>query len=624
MFDDWHVKLVRDRQTVRSHKTIPPARITRFDFVLIGQRRVTTMVSYSGAECLFLSLLLSIFFASSAGYLGGTTQPEVIIPQGTLRGKIMTTTHGRKVSAFLGIPYAQPPVGNKRFANPVPAGGWEGIRNATADGNFCPQISGTDHITFFGDEDCLNLNVFTPQISDGKDSALLPVMVYVLGGRFMMGSANSSVYSPKYLLNQDVVLVTFNYRLGVLGFLSTGDEVASGNWGLKDQVLALEWVQRNIRHFHGDPDRVTLFGHSSGSACVHLLTLSKLTIGLFHKFIMQSGSGLVEWAYRPRAVYAKRAFELGDYIGCLNNTSDSLVRCLRNKNVFDITTVFTRFYVWHSAPFTTWACTDEPDIKGAFLTTSPANIVRAGQIRDLPCIMGVVENEGILDSTDFYEKEGWLEDFLANFDHLLPIFSYWLYQPDSGAAWVKAAKSYYFNNIETMNRSELLTNLTLLIGDASFTYPMYSSLLYQHAVAVNPQYFYAFRYRGTWSNTYVYGNTLTDYGVAHADDLGYIFPHIDYNMMLALNKTPNEKDLQMREIIVQLWTSFANHGKPSTLFFRGNTTWEPYSKKDNYLQIGDRSEITLEAKHPFSTERMQFWANLERSTAEAETIVFIH
>ncbi|XP_046587078.1 esterase E4 isoform X2 [Neodiprion lecontei] len=562
------------------------------------------MVSYSGAECLFLSLLLTIFFALSAGYLGGTTQPEVTIPQGTLRGKIMTTTHGRNVSAFLGIPYAQPPVGNKRFANPVPADGWEGIRNATAEGNICPQISSTDHITFFGDEDCLNLSVFTPQ--------------------FKTGFIKSSIYSPAYLLNQDVVLVTFNYRLGVLGFLSTGDKVASGNWGLKDQVLALEWVQRNIRYFHGDHDRVTLFGHSSGSACVHLLTLSKLTIGLFHKFIMQSGSGLAQWAYRPRAVYAKRAFELGDYVGCLNDTSDSLVRCLRNKSVLDITAVHARFYVWHYEPFTTWACTDEPDIKGAFITTSPANIVRAGQIRDVPCIMGVAENEGIVDSTDFYDKEGCLEDFLENFDYLLPIFLYWSYQPDSGAAWVKAAKSYYFNNIETMNRSELLTNLTLLIGDATFTYPMYSSLLYQHAVAVNPQYFYAFRYRGTWSNTYLYSNISTDYGVAHADDLTYIFPHVDYNIILALNKTPNENDLQMREIMVQLWTSFANHSKPSTLFFRGNTTWEPYSKKDNYLQIGDRSEITLEVKHPFSTGRMQFWANLERSTAEAETIGVIH
>ncbi|XP_046608330.1 juvenile hormone esterase-like isoform X1 [Neodiprion virginianus] len=582
------------------------------------------MASYSGAECLFLSLLLSIFFASSDGYLGGTTQPEVTIPQGTLQGKIMTTTHGRKISAFLGIPYAQPPVKNKRFANPVPADGWEGIRNATADGNFCPQISSRDYITSVGDEDCLNLNVFTPQMSGGKNSSLLPVMVYVFGGRFMIGSANSSVYGPQYLLNQDVVLVTFNYRLGALGFLSTGDKVASGNWGLKDQVLALEWVQRNIRYFHGDRDRVTLFGHSSGSACVHLLTLSKLTIGLFHKFIMQSGSSLTLSVYRPRAVYAKHAFQLGDYVGCFNDTSDSLVNCLRNKSVLDITAVYARFYVWHHEPFITWASTDEPDIKGAFITTSPANIVRAGQIRDVPCIMGLVENEGVGTTIGFYEKEGWLEDFMENFDHLLPIYLYWSYQPDSGAAWVKAAKSYYFNNIETMNRSELLTNLTLLVGDALFTYPMYSSLLYQHAVAVNPQYLYDFRYRGTWSNTYVYGNTLKDYGVTHADELVYIFPYADHNIMLALNKTASKTDIQMREIMVQLWTSFATHGKPSTLYFRGNTTWEPYSEEDNFLRIGDRSEITLEVEHSVSRERMQFWANLERNTSEAETIVSIH
>ncbi|XP_046608335.1 esterase E4-like isoform X2 [Neodiprion virginianus] len=582
------------------------------------------MVSYSGADCLFLSLLLSIFFASSAGYLGGTTQPKVTIPQGTLRGKIMTTTHGRKVSAFLGIPYAQPPVGNKRFANPVPAGGWEGIRNATADGNFCPQISGTDHITYLGDEDCLNLNVFTPQISNRKNSSLLPVMAYVFGGRFMTGSTKSSVYSPAYLLNQDVVLVTFNYRLGVLGFLSTGDEVASGNWGLKDQVLALEWVQRNIRHFHGDPDRVTLFGHSSGSACVHLLTLSKLTIGLFHKFIMQSGAGSPQWVYRPRAAYAKRAFELGNYIGCSNETSDSLVSCLRKKNFLDVVGVFKQFYVWQYEPFSTWACTDEPDIKGAFITTSPTNIMRAGQIRDVPCIMGLVEDEGLGTTIVFYEIEEWFEDFLENFDYLLPILMYWSYLPDSGAAWVKAAKSYYFNNIETMNRSEFLTNLTLLVGDTAFKYPVYSALLYQFAAAANPQYFYAFKYRGTWSNTYTCGKSLKDYGISHADDLVYIFPYVDYNLTVALNKTPNEKDLQMREIMVQLWTSFAIHGKPSTQFFRGNTTWEPYSEKDNLLQIGNKSEIVLEVQYFSLRERMKFWADLERSTLEAETNITIH
>ncbi|XP_046753949.1 esterase E4-like [Diprion similis] len=582
------------------------------------------MTSSSGAVCLCFSLLLSIFFSISYGYFDGTTEPEVTISEGTLRGKIATTSHGRKVAAFLGIPYAQPPIGNKRFADPVPAGGWEGIRNATADGNRCPQPNMADLITVIGDEDCLHLNVFTPQIRDGRNSSLLPVMVYVFGGRFTFGSANSTAYSPIYLLNQDVVLVTFSYRLGALGFLSTGDKVASGNWGLKDQVLALKWVQRNIRHFYGDPDRVTIFGHSSGSACVHLLTLSKLTIGLFHKFIMQSGSGLSPWAYRPRAAYAKRAYELGNYVGCYNDTSDALITCLRKKNFRDILGVFTRFYVWHYEPFTTWACTDEPDIEGAFLTNSPANILRAGQIRDLPCIIGVVGNEAIGSTADLYENEELFEEFVENFDYLLPILMYWSYLPDSGAAWAKAAKSYYFNDIEKMNRKEFLNNLTVLISDSSFNYPLYSALLHQFAVAANPQYFYAFHYRGTWSNTYLYSRISLDYGVAHADELNYIFPHVDYNLVSALNKTMNEKDRQMMEIMVQLWTSFAIHGKPSSPFFCGNSTWEPYSEKDNYLQIGNKAEITLEMKNVFLRERMQFWANLERSTTEAETIVTIN
>jgi bile salt-stimulated lipase len=117
------------------------------------------------------------------------------------------------------------------------------------------------------------------QLSGSTNSSLFPVMVWIHGGGFVEGSGISSQYSPDYILNQDVVLVSLNYRLGALGFLSTGDEVASGNWALKDQVLALQWVQDNIRYFGGDPDQVTLFGESAGSACVHLLSLSNATIG---------------------------------------------------------------------------------------------------------------------------------------------------------------------------------------------------------------------------------------------------------------------------------------------------------------------------------------------------------
>lgn len=109
--------------------------------------------------------------------------------------------------------------------------------------------------------------------------SLLPVMVFIHGGGFEGWSSVSTFFGPEYILDGDVLLVTLNYRLGILGFLSTGDEVASGNWGLKDQVLALEWVQSNIEYFGGDRNQVTLFGQSAGSVSVHLLTLSNVTIG---------------------------------------------------------------------------------------------------------------------------------------------------------------------------------------------------------------------------------------------------------------------------------------------------------------------------------------------------------
>lgn len=177
----------------------------------------------------------------------------------------------------------------------------------------CPQIDmiGSSHSEIHGDEDCLYLNVFTPkvrnsirdalkkmgrifkinlhvfQLLDGDNAGcqrnLLPVMFSIPGGAFLTGSSNTHLYNPRFLLEKDVILVTTNYRLGILGFLSTGDSASPGNYGLKDIVLALKWVKKNIRAFGGDPERVTIFGESAGGAAVDLLALSDATSGTFHQ-----------------------------------------------------------------------------------------------------------------------------------------------------------------------------------------------------------------------------------------------------------------------------------------------------------------------------------------------------
>ncbi|XP_046740690.1 esterase E4-like [Diprion similis] len=552
-----------------------------------------------------LVLFAVIFFSLICTLAGENHGPEVTISQGILQGKTMTTRYNRRVSAFLGVPYAQPPTGNRRFANPVAADGWNGIRNASVDSNKCPQVSGDDVV---GDEDCLYLNIYKPELSENTTSRLLPVIVYIHGGQFMSGSDVSLVYGPEYLLDKDLILVTLNYRLGVLGYLSTGDTVASGNWGLKDQVLALKWVQSNVKYFGGDPDEVTLFGQSSGAASVHLLTMSDATIGLFHRYITDSGSALGAWAYKPSGLYSGRAFDLGKYVGCSNTSTDSLIECLRTVDFFDITASDQELYLWQSYPSILWVPTDEPDIDGAVLTDSPQNLIRDGRVQDLPWLSGVCQDDGLVESIAFYQNETLLDDFLANFDCALPSVLNWNHLPGWGAAWVEPIKSYYFNDFKA-DKNVILANLTVLLTEIIFHYPAYDALQQQFATNVNPQYFYNFDYRGALSMSYVYSGTTVDYGVAHGDDLIHLFPRTQ--TFSSFNETRSKEDYEMVDIMVELWTSFAIEGKPTTSAFGNDTNWEPFSiTKNNNLRIGNKSDLTLTVEYSYFKERLQFWDEL--------------
>ncbi|CAG2062859.1 unnamed protein product, partial [Timema podura] len=165
------------------------------------------------------------------------------------------------------------------FQSPKPPSRWSGVRNATEDTSPCTQRSiFARQVEVSGSEDCLYLNVYTPQLPDGSNDDL-PVMVWFHGGGWVSGAGTSKFYGPQFLLDKDIVLVTVTYRLGPIGFLSTGDEAAPGNSGLKDQVAALRWVQDNIAVFGGNPNSVTIFGESAGGASVHYHILSPLSQG---------------------------------------------------------------------------------------------------------------------------------------------------------------------------------------------------------------------------------------------------------------------------------------------------------------------------------------------------------
>ncbi len=216
--------------------------------------------------------------------------------QGKVHGK---TINNGKVRAFLGLPYAAPPVDNLRWRPPVPPARWRGTREATRYGARCMQEPHEFPDMVFQDagpsEDCLYLNVFTP--ADAGEHARLPVMFWIHGGGLRGGSASEPRHNGDYLPTRDVVLVTINYRLGVFGFLATPELAAeqggtAGNYGLLDMVAALQWVKANIAAFGGDPKNVTISGESAGSEAVSALMAAAPARGLFEKAIGESGGAL--------------------------------------------------------------------------------------------------------------------------------------------------------------------------------------------------------------------------------------------------------------------------------------------------------------------------------------------
>ena len=223
--------------------------------------------------------------------------PHVTLAQGELEG----LSRG-EVNAFLGIPYAAAPVGDLRWRAPGEAPSWEGVREATRYGASCMQMHPAPQFgpytpefvdTPEPSEDCLFLNVWAP--ADADD---LPVLVWIHGGGFLGGSGAVPIYDGTNLADAGVVVVTINYRVGPLGFLAhpalsaESGEGISGNYGLLDQVAALEWVRDNVAEFGGDPDMVTIAGQSAGAVAVNNLVMSPLASGLFHRAAAQSGSGM--------------------------------------------------------------------------------------------------------------------------------------------------------------------------------------------------------------------------------------------------------------------------------------------------------------------------------------------
>ena len=314
-----------------------------------------------------------------------------------VRGGRVRGVERERVWSFSGVPYASSPAGGRRWRPPEPPEPWAGIRECDGFGPVAPQAQGFMDQALGGDvpdasEDCLNLNVWTP----GLDGAHRPVLVWVHGGSFMTGSGSSGLYRGGMLARgSDVVVVTINYRLGLLGFLSHPALAepgqtwldgrpwsGSGNWGLADQVAALTWVRDHIADFGGDPGNVTLFGESAGGMSVSCLLAVPDAVGLFHRAVIESGP-----PYTCSAeVAADRAERLAAHLG---------VPCTREGFASvpaDLLVAAGTEYVDVSGGAEAGLLMT-PVIDGGMLTVPPAEAVAAGSASSIPLLIGTTRDE---------------------------------------------------------------------------------------------------------------------------------------------------------------------------------------------------------------------------------------
>lgn len=450
---------------------------------------------------------------------------------------------GRDVSItpFKGIPYAEPPVEELRWTEPMAAHPWKGIRNADHFSAACAQIFPQGD--FPKSEDCLYLNVWTPAKSI---KARLPVMVYIHGGGLRVGSSREALYDGEELAGKGVVVVTFNYRLGVLGFFAHPELTklsphhASGNYGLLDQLAALQWVHRNIAAFGGDPNKVTIFGQSAGAFSVNAQVASPLSKGLFRAAIAESGgvgSGFARTELASLEDAEKAGVKFAESVGA---HSLAELRALPTEKVLAA----------DAAP--------QANVDGWYFPASPVSLFKDGKQNKVPMLVGSNSDEGqhflrsALSASEFTEQTR--KNYGVDTEKSLT-----LYPGDSDQA-AKISQQREFADRIAFGEQKL-------------------------AIAVNRNganvYLYYFDYLdegGYNSETPTLGLRL---GADHGAELPYVFGLLNH-----WKTAVPDQDVKVQNLVLQYWTNFAKNLDPNG---DGLPAWDLFKGTDGPVMVFDRS-----------------------------------
>ncbi len=499
--------------------------------------------------------LIGIGTAIVMAATGGTASAQVKTTGGLVQG---TTSADGGIRIYKTIPYAAPPVGAQRWQPPRPVQPWQGVRDATSFGPRCLQGQIFGDIVFKDlSEDCLTLNLWTPAKTA---AARLPVMVWIHGGGFQAGAGAEPRHDGEAFAKRNVVLVTINYRLGAFGFFAHPELTresgrgASGNYGMLDQVAALEWVRHNVAAFGGDPDNVTIFGESAGSFAVSALMASPRARGLFHKAIGESGAYFIEGVggglpLSPLAASEQQGQTLAAALGA------GSLAALRGKTGDEVLKAAMKVQPWFS-----------PNVDGYFLTEPVAATFAAGRQAKVPLLAGWNADEvraGVVLGKQKPTAETFTADTKKRFG-------------DSADAILKA----YPGGTD----AEALESAAALAGDLFIGFNTWR-WLEAHQKSGAPVYRYSFdRKIPVPSGHKVNGVAATarDVGARHAGEIEYVFGAL----ALSLPDVPWEPaDRALSNAMTTYWANFARSGDPNG---QGLANWPRYDGARRLLHLDEK------------------------------------
>lgn len=540
-------------------------------------------------------LKLYLFAIISGLVVAQAPNPTVKIPHGVLQGSWKVSTKGRSFASFEGIPYARPPIGKYRFREPQQFKPWNGVWDATRALSGCLQYD-PYAMKISGSENCLFLNVYTPRMQPG---AMLPVMVYIHGGAFMYGQ--SDFYDPSHIMDWDMIVVTLNYRLGPLGFLSTGDEVVPGNNGLKDQSFALHWVKNNIMMFGGNPDSITLTGCSAGGASVHYHYLSPLSRGTFARGIAYSGSALSSWTHTLKS--AEKAKTLASIVGCPTGSSKELVDCLKYRPAETIVNAQIEMFEWKIHMFTPFTPTVEaPGVREPFLQQYPYHATRSGAMMNVPLITSVCTQEGLYPAAAYHRDASTLSELESKWDQLASnIFEYNDTLPLNRRQEVARSIKQHYLGGKPVNQ-DTFPQLVEALGDRLFAVGVGKMAQLHATKSGQPTYVYIYAYRGSFSLSDFMIKSKADHGVSHADDVMRIFKYPGLESYTA-------EDRAMSEELINMIYTYSTTGTPK--LNNDGPIWYPLKPETpelDYLEILSPNKSEMKSSTDFGQK--SFWDKL--------------